>query len=260
MPKKRFFLFLFIIICLILITYQSNRAPLQPLKFFNNVFNKFHDITHSVKDSITSPFKRMLIKEKENKKLKAEIARLLAEQQRYQETFLENKRLKNLLSLKENEPRYVTTASIIAKGTDQWSNTLIIDKGLSDGVRKNMTVIAPKGLVGKILNVNNSYSYLLLLTDINFSSAARIQKSRVEGVLSGTGFKKCVLKYIPYEEHVGKGDVVITSGLDKLFPKGIPIGYVSKVDKESTGLFQHIEVLPFEDIAKIEEIAIIQRE
>ena len=260
MPKKRLLLFLLIIISLIFITYQSNRSSFQPLKFFTNIFNKFHEIKHSAKDSITAPFKRMLLRDEENKKLQAEIARLRTEQQRYQEAFFENRRLKNLLSLKEKEPRYVTSARIIAKSTDQWSNMLILDKGSSDGVKKDMTVITPLGLVGKISHATNSYSYLLLLTDINFSSAARIQKSRVEGVLSGQGLNKCVLKYIPYEEHVGIGDIVITSGLDRLFPKGIPIGYISKVNKVGTAPLQHIEVVPFEDTAKIEEVAIIQRE
>ncbi len=123
-----------------------------------------------------------------------------------------------------------------------------------------MTAITSRGLVGKISNVSGSYSSLLLITDINFSSAARLQKSRAEGVLSGTGFQKCKLKYIPHEEHVETGDIVITSGLDKLFPNGIPMGSVSKVNKKGPGLFQDIEVLPFEDTEKTEEIVIIQRE
>ena len=260
MPKKRLLLFLFIILSLIFITYQSNRVHFQPLNFFNNVFNKLHEIKPSVKNSITSPFKRMLLREEENKKLRAEIAQLRTEQQRYREVFLENKRLKNLLSLKETEPRYVTTAQIIAKSTDQWSSIVTIDKGSSDGVKKDMAAITSRGLVGKISNVSNSFSSLLLITDINFSAAARLHKSRVEGILSGTGFKKCTLKYIPYEEQVENGDTVITSGLDRLFPEGIPIGYVSKVDKKGTGLFQEVEVIPFEDTAKTEEIVIIQRE
>jgi rod shape-determining protein MreC len=260
MPKKRLLLFLFIILSLIFITYQSNKEPFQSLNVFNNMFNKLHEIKDSVKDSVTSPFRKMLLREEDNKKLRDEIAQLRTEQQRYHEAFLENRRLKKLLSLKDQEPRYVTAAAIIAKSTDQWSSIVTIDKGSSDGVRKNMTAITHRGLVGKISNVTDSYSYLLLLTDINFSSAARLQKSRVEGILSGTGFKKCKLKYIPYEEHVENGDTVITSGLDTLFPKGIPIGYISKIDKKGTGLFQEVEVIPFEDTTKTEEIVIIQRE
>lgn len=260
MPKKRLLLFLLIITALSLMTYQSNREPLLPLKFLNNALNWFHDIKHSVKDSITSPFKRIFLKEEENIRLKEDLNNLLKERQKYREALLENKRLRELLSLKEKEHRYVTAARVIARGTDQWSNTFVLDKGLSDGVTKDMLAITHRGLVGKISSVSDSYSTLLLLTDINFSSAARLQESRIEGVLSGTGFRKCLLKYIPYEEKVEQGNTVITSGLDSLFPQGIPIGYVSKVNKKGTGLFQDIEVLPFEDTSKIEELVIIKKE
>ncbi len=93
MPKKRLLLFLFIIISLGLMTYQSNREHLLPLKSLNNTLNRFHGIKSSVKDYITSPFKRMLLREEENIRLKAELTKMLKEQQGYREALLENKRL-----------------------------------------------------------------------------------------------------------------------------------------------------------------------
>jgi len=259
MPKKRLLLFLFILISLGLMTYQSNREHILPLKSLKTAFNRFHDVKTSIKDFITSPFKRMLLREEENIRLKAEIARMLKEQQEYREAFQENKRLRELLSLKEKEHRYITTARVIGRSSDQWSNTLILDKGLSDGITKDMTAITNRGLIGKISGASVSYAHLLLLSDINFSAAARLQEGRTEGVISGTGFRKCQLKYIPSEEEVKKGDIVITSGLDSLFPQGIPIGYVSKVNKKGTGIFQYIEVIPLVDNAKIEEVVIIKK-
>jgi len=122
-----------------------------------------------------------------------------------------------------------------------------------------MTAVTPKGLVGKIVEVSTKSSSLLLLTDLNFSAAVRLQESRREGILSGTGIRKCQLKYIPQEEVVKIGTAVITSGLDSLFPEGIPAGYISKVDKKGTGLFQDIEVTPSADNTKVEEVAIIRR-
>lgn len=259
MPKKKLLLFLFIILSLGLMTYQSKREHLLPFRFLNDTLNSFHAIANSLKDSATSPFKRMLIREEENIRLKTELNKLLKEQQKYQEALLENRRLRELLSLKEKEHGYVTAARVITRGADQWTNTFVLDKGLSDGVIKDMTAITTKGLVGKISGVSNSHSSLLLITDINFSAAVRLQESRGEGIITGTGLRKCQLKYIPYEEEVKIGDVVITSGLDSLFPKGIPVGYISKVDKKGSGLFQNIEVIPFEDNAEIEEVAIIKR-
>lgn len=259
MPKQRLLLLFFIIISLSLMTYQSNRHHLLPLKSFDHILNGFHEIKNSLRDSVTAPFKRMLIREEENSKLKAEISRLFKEQQSYRETLLENKKLKELLSLRDREHGYFASARVIARNTDQWSNTLILDKGSADGITKDMTVLTAKGLAGKITEVAHSYSYLLLLSDINFSAAARVQDTRAEGVISGTGFRKCQLKYVSSEEEVKKGDVIITSGLDSLFPPGIPIGYISKVNKKDIGIFQDIEVTPFVDNNKIEYVAIIKK-
>jgi rod shape-determining protein MreC len=259
MPRKRLLLFLFIIVSLSLMTYQSNRKPLLPFKSLTNTLNIFYDLKHSSGDFFKAPFKRMLLREEENIKLKAELSKMLKEQQEYREALLENKRLRELLALKETERRYVTTARVIGKNTEQWSNTVVIDKGLSDGVMKDMIAVTDKGLAGKISGVSQSYSYLLLMVDINFSAAVRGQENRTEGVLSGTGFRKCQLKYVPYEEKVKKGDVIITSGLDELFPQGIPVGYVSNVSDKLAGFFQEIEVQPFVDRSRIEEVVIIKR-
>jgi rod shape-determining protein MreC len=240
-------------------TYQSNRSPLLPFKTLANTMNVFYDVRHSVGDYFKAPFKRMLLREEENTQLKAELSRMLKEQQAYHEALLENKRLRKLLDLKETERRYVTTAHVIGKNTEQWSNTVIIDKGLSDGVMKDMIAVTDQGLAGKISGVSQSYSYLLLMVDINFSTAVRGQESRTEGIVSGTGFRKCQLKYVPYEEKVNIGDIIITSGLDELFPQGIPVGRVSQVNNKISGFFQEIEVQPFVDSSKIEAVVIIKK-
>ena len=240
-------------------TYQSKKEHLIPLTLPSNTLTNLHRLVNSVRDTVASPFRIMSIREEENTRLKGELRRLLEEQQKYQETLLENRRLKALLSLKEKEQGFVAAARVIVRGIDQWSNTFILDKGYADGVAKDMTAITSKGLVGKIVEVSNVSSSLLLLTDFNFSVAVRLQESRREGILSGTGLRKCQLKYIPHEEEVKAGSVVITSGLDSLFPQGIPVGYVSKVDNKGEGLFQNIEVIPFQDNEEVEEVAIIKR-
>jgi len=260
MPKKWLLLALFVILALSVMMYQSNRRYWLPFQFLNIVLNRVYEIKISVKDAVTSPFHRMFLREEENNRLKAELSKLLQEQQQCRETSLENQRLKNILSLRERDYRYVTAARVIAKSTDQWSNTVIIDKGTSDGVAEEMVVITDRGLAGKISDSSPSFSHLLLLTDINFSGAARLQGSRIEGIVSGTGFRKCHLKYVPAGEEVKKGAIVITSGLDSLFPPGIPIGYVSDVNKKNAGIFHDIEVFPFVNDRKLEIVAIIKKE
>jgi rod shape-determining protein MreC len=260
MPKKRLLLFLFILVSFSLMTYQSSTKHFIPVTFLHSALNSLYELKGSLKNTITAPFRRALIREEENERLKAELAQLQQQRQAYYEALSENKRLKRLLELREIESRYVTSAQVIAKNIDQWSNILTIGKGAKHGLGKNMAAITEKGLVGKLSDVSSSYSQLLLLTDINFSVAVRLQESRTEGVLSGTGFRTCRLKYIPYEKKVENGDVVITSGLDSLFPPGIPVGFISKISKKEVGLFQNIEILPFVDDRTIEVVTIIKRQ
>ena len=150
MPKKWLLLSLFVILALSLMMYQSNRRYWLPFQFLNTALNRVHEIKISAKDAITLPFHRMFLREEENIRLKAELSKLLQEQRHCRETVLENQKLKDMLSLKERDYRYVTAARIIAKSTDQWSNTVIIDKGTSDGVAKEMVGVTDRGLAGKI--------------------------------------------------------------------------------------------------------------
>ncbi|MEW6109994.1 MAG: rod shape-determining protein MreC [Nitrospirota bacterium] len=240
-------------------TYQSKQGYLFDNNLLNIFFSNSYTAVKSITDTIKRPFESITLREEENKKLKRQVDDLILEKKKYQEVILENRRLRELLSLREKQNNYVTSAEIIARGVDHFANTLIINKGRRDGVEKDMSAITPKGLAGKIFNVSGSFSRLLLLTDINFSASVRMQDSRKEGIISGTGTKKCILKYVPYEEEIKTGDIIITSGLDMLFPPGIPVGYVSKVDnKGAGGHFQHIEVIPFQDNTKLEEVIIVK--
>jgi len=259
MPKKNVLLFLLVLsISFVLMTYQSKRGHLFTAHVINDILHASHAFTKSAFDSITSPFKKIALRDEENQLLRKRIDELLLERAKYQEAVLENKRLNEMLQLRESRQQYVTAAKVLSRGTDQWSHTLVLDKGQKDGVARDMSAITPKGLTGKISSVTESYAKLLLLTDINFSAAVRLQESRNEGIMSGTGSRKVILKYIPYEEEIKVGDIVITSGLDQLFPPGIPVGFISKIDKQGTGHFQYIEVTPYVDDSTVEEVLIIE--
>lgn len=241
-----------------MMSYQSKKGHLLSGNLISYILNTSHAFTTSVVDAVTSPFKKIALRDEDNKLLRKRVNELLLERSKYQEAILENKRLTELLNLREKQQHPVAAARAIARGIDQWSHTFVLDKGKKGGIEKDMSAITPKGLVGKIFDVTDSYSKLLLITDINFSAAVRLQESRKEGIISGTGSKKIILKYIPYEEEIKAGDIVITSGLDQLFPPGIPVGFVSKIDKLGTGNFQYIEVTPYVDDSKVEEVLIIK--
>lgn len=257
--RRLFPLFMLLVLSLTLMTYQSNKGIIAPLRFLSNPLNHLNGMIYSLSSSVKRPFRRVMLRDAENQRLREEINRLLFEQQRFREIFFENQRLREILSLKEKEKRYVTAAKIISRGPDLWSNTLVIDKGKHSGIIKNMAVITPLGLVGKVYMVTDNYAYVLLITDINFSAAVRIQETRKEAILSGTGSRRCILKYIPEEDIIKEGAVVVTSGFDDIFPKEIRVGEVSKGSKKGTSIFQEVEVTPAQDLTKLDEVIIVSR-
>ncbi|GAB4483904.1 MAG: rod shape-determining protein MreC [Thermodesulfovibrionales bacterium] len=259
MQRKRLFLFLFTLTVLfVLMTYQSRRGPLRVTNPLGDLLNRSSSAVTSVGDFIARPFERISIREQDVRTLRKQVDELLLERSRAQEAMHENRRLRDLLQLRERTPNTVAAARVISRGIDHWQNSVVIDKGDRDGVGKNMTAMTPGGLAGKIFNTSGAFSTLLLLNDINFAVAVRLQESRREGVAAGTGSGKLVLKYIPYEDDVKTGDVLVTSGLDQLFPPGIPVGYISKIDKKGTTHFQEIEVTPYVDTKRMEEVIIVR--
>lgn len=261
--KKRALIFFAIsLIALITITYQYNNKS-QKKEVLNSVFRDVllypFDAFNSLIASAKAIFNDHWNAVEENKRLKREISTLLLKMQDYGEMVRENQRLREILSLKPQRRDYVATARAISRGNDRLLNTIILDKGKNEGIRKDMAVITTKGLVGKIYAARNGFSEVLLINDPNFSVAVRLQNSRQEGVLSGTGRKYCALKYISSEDSVDKGDMVVTSGLDGIIPSGLPVGIVIDVKKDEADFFQDIKVMPFQSIDKIEEVVILKR-
>ncbi|TAL26693.1 MAG: rod shape-determining protein MreC [Nitrospirae bacterium] len=260
MPRKRLLLFFsLVIVSFILMTYQSDRGISNPLKLLKYPVNAANNAIHSMCSTLKGSFKKMRLRDEENKRLREENNNLLMDRQKYKDAWLENARLMELLSLKEKEKRFVAAARVIARGNDRWANTLVIDKGSRNGIEKDMTVITPRGLVGKILSSSDFYSTVLLINDINFSAAIRLHESRTEGIISGTGSRVCILKYVSHEYEVRANETALTSGLDSLFPVDIPVGAVTKITPKGAGLFQNIEVVPFQDTRTLEEVVIVRR-
>lgn len=259
MLNKRTVLFLLVVVVLFsVMTYQSRKGYSLTGGFPASIIHGISSAMSSVTSAVKRPFVEVSVRNEENRALRRQVDELLLEKMKYQEAFSENRRMRDLLKLRDSRKDVMGAAHVISRGTNYWSHTFVIDKGLDEGVAKDSTAITPRGLAGKISSVSRSYANLLLVTDINFSASVRLQESRKEGVLSGTGTTRATLKYIPPEEEVKTGEVVITSGLDRLFPPGIPVGYVAKVERQGAGYFQNIEVIPFVDTSRIEEVLILK--
>jgi len=257
--KKRLLIFFILFfIALMMMTYQyknQNKGHSIFRETFSYPFNAVNSLIASARAAFNIHWNAV----EENKRLKKEISRLLLEMQGYGEMAKENERLREILSLKPQMRNYATAARVISRGNDRLLKTIILDKGSNEGIRKDMAVITTKGLVGKIYKAGSSFSEVLLISDPNFSAAVRLQNTRQEGILSGTGRSYGILKYIPSEDAVEKGDAVVTSGLDGIIPPGLLVGIVTDAKKDETGFFQDIKVMPFQSMDKIEEVVILKK-
>ena len=193
----------------------------------------------------------------ENERLRKRIHTLEVERQRLLEAEATNRKLKQLLDFRVRLPGTPITASIIANSASNWFQGCILDKGSADGVQKNMAVVTPLGILGKVVSVTARSAKVILLTDPNSGIDVMIQRTRSRGIISGSLDSGTVLKYMKRSEDVQVGDRLITSGLDGVFPKGLLAGTVIKVNKQSLGLFQSIEVMPAVQSEMVEEVLVV---
>jgi rod shape-determining protein MreC len=189
--------------------------------------------------------------------LRQSLALLTEKTVRSDELSLENARLRYLLLLKEQSPAPLISAEIIGRDAVGWFKTLLINKGRNDSIRKNQAVITHQGVVGRCIEVADGTSKVLLITDINSSVDALVQRTRSRGILQGNGSALCELTFISSADDVQKGDLVVTTGLCGVFPKGLSVGTVTKVEKTPLGLFHYVEVQPSINLNKLEEVSVL---
>ena len=194
---------------------------------------------------------------RENIKLKREILALKQKINAAEEALQENRRLKGLLAFRQDSPLSLLAAKVIARDPDNWSSAIIIDKGKKDGVRPAMVVISEGGLVGKVMESGSTTSKIMLLTDPNLSVSAMLQRSREEGLVSGTLGKLLIMRYLSADIDIKLSDVVITSGLSRIYPKGIIIGRVAEVETQFSGSSHFAMIKPEVNFSSLEEVMVV---
>ncbi|MBW2648395.1 MAG: rod shape-determining protein MreC [Deltaproteobacteria bacterium] len=195
--------------------------------------------------------------EGENRELKARVTFLMKEVNDYREMSLEYVRMKKLMNIRGNIGFPTVAARVVGRDRLSVFRTVLIDKGTADRIKPGFPVITEEGVAGRVIEASWNVSKVLLLVDYNSNIDAIIQKNRCRGVLQGCGRSGCELKYVQRSEDVKVGDVVISSGLAGVFPKGLVLGRVAAVDKEEAGLFQRIRVSPAVDVNKMEDALVI---
>ncbi|MFC1494639.1 rod shape-determining protein MreC [Thermodesulfobacteriota bacterium] len=195
--------------------------------------------------------------QEENERLKTEIDRLKMENSQYRELLTTHKRLQQLLNFKNTTEQHVLAAQVIISDPSGPFRSVIVDKGESFSVNINMPVVNAQGAVGHVVSLSPKYSKVLLLIDQNSAVSCIMQRSRDSGTLKGLSSKECILDYVIKTSDVREGDLVVTSGLDRIYPKGIPVGEVTEVEDIPGELFKSVKVKPSVDFSKLEEVLIL---
>ena len=193
-----------------------------------------------------------------------ELATINTKVARYDEVVAENERLRSLMGSYEKYSQYQPMfARVIGKDTGNWFANFTVDKGSSNGVTLGMTVMSADGVVGRVVDVGINYAKVMSLIDGSSGVAALIERNRDNGVVRGmvddsTGEELLQMNYLPDVNDVRTGDTVLTSGLDGVFPKGLPIGTITQISRQSSGLSQYVVVTPFADFEHIEEVILLK--
>jgi rod shape-determining protein MreC len=193
---------------------------------------------------------------RENEELKRENGALKLQITQLQSKAGEADRLAALLKFRQtNVDVPMISARVIGGSADSASQTIYLDRGERDGIRRNMGVITPDGVVGKVIESYKDTAQVLLLTDKDSGVGAMLVESRLQGPVGGTGEPLLVMKYIPNDDNVNSGERVVTSGMDRIFPRDLPVGTIAEI---KPGIpFKQLRVKPAASLERLEEVFVL---
>jgi rod shape-determining protein MreC len=195
----------------------------------------------------------------ENQTLKKTITSLRQDNAKYKEMYSNYQRLQAALKFQQKDPDQKVFAEVIAESKVGHSKVLVINKGSSDGIRKNFAVVTPEGAVGKIQSVTRFQAHVQLITDSHSEFPVLIQRvsRRTKAFLQGKSNGQLHIVNIPRTLILNVGDPIIASGLSGIFPKGALVGKIKSIQKKKFGLFQTVTLKPAVDFNRLEEVFVI---
>ena len=263
---KILFLLTVLIFLLIILKATAKNELAPPAKTVRDVLAPVSKVTMQTGQAIRNVLKlpvSLAKAVKQNQELKEKVSRLEEQLREANEYRLENQRLKKLLDFKETKIKTtrgaVYSAAVIGRDLNNWFGTITVNKGARDGLKVNMTVIIPAGLVGRVISVSQKTAEVLLITDPRSGVSCLVQENRAPGLVEGMSGNTNQLQmiHIPTGFIIRKDQIVITSGLSDLYPPGLSVGRIIKVTREPSGLFFKATIQPFVDFNRLEEVLII---
>ncbi len=205
-------------------------------------------------ERVARPRSRLL---RENARLRREVRRLDEENAELHEAAAENLELRRIVGLRQSTPMGLVTAEVVSRKASSWLDTVTIDAGTRSGVYKGAAVIDSRGLVGQVIEADALTAQVVSLSDLNSAVGAMVQRSRVNGMAQGQGDGSLVLAYLPKDADVKEGDVVISSGIGQVIPKGFVIGRVTRVVPSPLGTTSAL-VRPSVRFDQLEMVSVIK--
>lgn len=249
---------------LVLISFGQQRYPVAALGLIREGYSWVARVAEAPLDfgsGIWNNYIYLINARQENAVLKDKVKALEVRTMALNEVRIENMRLRAMLDFKQAYPDYpLVPAEVLGQDISLVFKTLLLDKGSRDGFFKDMPIIKPGGIVGRVIAITPHTAQVLLVTDVNSAVPAVIENSRVKGIVKGRGDGSLSLEYVKGDEDVKVGDRVISSGLGGIFPRGITIGSVHSINRPRHKMFAVILLKPGVDIGRIEEVFGIGRD
>ena len=257
-------LIVFCIVSMLILTFYIREGDTGPVHSVRSGVNAVVAPARYVGSALATPFNavgnvfsNLTASQETLDDLKRENAELTSKVATLSESNKTAERLQKLLDIKSTYDLTSTAARIIGTSSDSWTSTVTIDKGTADGLNINMPVASSEGVIGQIISVSTNTATVRLLTDENSGISAMVQDTRASGILQGQADGTLRLSYVTTDSDVNVGDIIVTSGIGGVFPKGLPLGTVSSVSKSASSVYYTIVVRTNAQMENNEEVLVI---
>ncbi|GMU96535.1 rod shape-determining protein MreC [Ignavibacterium album] len=247
---KEYIILTVLVILSLFIISQNHSPAVQRVRAI--AFGAFASVT-----SVVSDIFNIKSLKKENELLRETNAKLMLQLSKLREAAIINEELKNLLALKDTSGYPLIPANVISKSLSRIQGTITLNVGKSDSVKVGMPVITDKGLAGIIYSVSNNYSIARTLQNVDLKITVKDERTRENGLMKWNG-ENLVIINVPKTFQIKKGDRIVTSELSSLVPFPIPVGVAAGSNNIETGIFNEINVVPFVDFAKVENVFVLK--
>lgn len=260
--KKALILFFIVLLPLISINMEQKT---QQDSWFNKPFsflaesmqNLFFGFSTGVRATTAYYINIINIKAK-NAELTKENDELKTRLNLFTENANELERLRTLLDFQKNTKMELIPAQVIGRNLVTDHNTITINKGTDHGLKNGQAVLTVYGAVGYVFKPSSRSAHVMLITDRYSVVDALVQKSRAHGIVEGKSKDTCILQYVERTEDIKDGDLIVTGGLDNIFPKGFPLGVINNIERKTKSASLNIEVKPVVDANKVEEVFVVK--